>query len=215
MKWQIYTIFTLFLKAILIIGAILCFYWQHYMLGAGTLLIVVIASLPLIMGKKFQVKIPAEFEFMAVIFIFAALYLGNVHSFYIKYWWWDSALHTSSGFILGIIGFLLVYVLNEKKEIDLELKPHFIALFAFVFAVALGTFWEIFEFIMDQFFDLNMQETGLIDTMWDLIVDTVGALIISILGWGYLLKAGNTSFLEKWINKFIDSNPGLFREHKE
>jgi hypothetical protein len=57
---------------------------------------------------------------------------------------------------------------------------------------------------------MNMQKTGLVDTMWDLIVDTVGAAVIAVLGYGYLTTAGNASFLEQWIDGFIATNPGMF-----
>ena len=40
----------------------------------------------------------------------------------------------------------MVYVLNERKEVDLDMKPKFIALFAFMFAVSIGALWEIFEY---------------------------------------------------------------------
>ena len=33
-----------------------------------------------------------------------------------------------------------------------------------------------------------MQKSGLVDTMWDLIVDTVSALVIRILGWRHLKR---------------------------
>jgi len=136
------------------------------------------------------------------------------------YWWWDVVLHTGSSLLLGIIGFLLVYVLNEKDDINLDLTAGFMGLFAFVFAVALGALWEIFEFTMDTLFGMNMQKTmfddtsGLTDTMWDLIVDTIGAAIISILGYGYFRTLENDSFLEQWIEKFIRENPRLFQRSK-
>jgi uncharacterized membrane protein YjdF len=109
----------------------------------------------------------------------------------------------------------MVYVLNEKKEIDLDLKPGFVALFAFMFAVGIGAIWEIFEYFMDQVFGLNMQKSGLQDTMWDLIVDVVGAAIIAFLGWGYIKTRETDSFLERWIEDFILKNPHLFQEKKD
>src|SRR5690606_11091243 len=115
-----------------------------------------------------------EFEVLALIFIFASLFLGEVRGYYIRYWWWDIALHTASGLLLGIWGFLLVYVLNESQDIEMQMKPRFVALFAFFFAVGCGALWEIFEFAMDQLFGMNMQKpmlndpSGLTDTMWDL-----------------------------------------------
>ncbi len=90
------------------------------------------------------------------------------------------------------------------------MKPGFVALFSFLFAVATGAIWEIFEYGMDTLFGLNMQKSGLVDTMWDLIVDTLGASIISLLGYVYM-RRGTGSFLERWIGKFVAGNPRLFR----
>jgi uncharacterized membrane protein YjdF len=100
------------------------------------------------------------------------------------------------------------------------MKPGFVAFFAFLFAVGIGALWEIFEFSMDSFFAMNMQKemlgdpSGLTDTMWDLIVDTLGALIITVLGFSYIKTARNTSFLEHWIDSFIKSNPRFFNRHR-
>ena len=136
-----------------------------------------------------------------------------MQGYYVRFWWWDIVLHTGSGFLLGVLGFLLVYVLNEKEDIELNLEPKFIAFFAFLFAMGMGAIWEIFEFAMDQLFGMNMQKSGLVDTMWDFIVDGIGALIISILGWGYLNTSDRNSFLEKWIDSFVEKNPRLFRSN--
>lgn len=182
-----------------------------------TFAIVLLTLAPVVLGKRFDVFIPPEFEAIAVVFIFATLFLGEVRDYYNRIWWWDLVLHTASGFLLGIIGFLLVHVLNEKEDIELDMKPGFVALFAFLFAVGMGAIWEIFEFSMDQVFGMNMQKpmlgdpSGLTDTMWDLIVDTVGAAVVALAGYRYLKTAGNESFLEQWIDRFIEGNPRLFK----
>jgi hypothetical protein len=56
--------------------------------------------------------------------------------------------------------------------------------------------------------------SGLTDTMWDLIVDTLGALVISFFGYGYIKAAKNESFLERWIQGFISSNPRFFKRNR-
>ena len=117
----------------------------------------------------------------------------------------NDKLHTASGFLLGIVGFLLVYVLNVKEEIATHMTTGFVALFAFMFALGISALWEIFEFGMDRFFGMDMQKemlgdpSGLTDTMWDLIVDTVGAATIAIMGFGYWKTAGKKSFLEQLL----------------
>ena len=196
---QIHKWLTLFLQLTLVIGVVLAVLQGRWLAAITTTGIIVVTFLPLMLGRRFAVQIPAEFEVLAVVFIYASLFLGEIHGYYIRFWWWDAILHIGSGFLLGILGFLLVYVLNEHEDVDLHMRPRFVALFAFMFAVGMGGLWEIFEFAMDQVFGLNMQKSGLIDTMWDLIVDTVGAATISMLGLGYLKTAGSNSFLERWI----------------
>jgi len=181
-----------------------------------TIIMIALIS-PAIFRRKLDVEIPVEFHITAVIFIFASLYLGEVQSFYQRFWWWDIGLHTSAGLLMGIVGFLLVYLLNASTRVELHLTPGFIAMFAFLYAVTIGTLWEIFEFSMDQFFGLNMQKpmlgdpSGLTDTMWDMIVNAIGAMFISFMGWRYL-KSKQTFFVREWIRSFIQKNPSLFEK---
>jgi uncharacterized membrane protein YjdF len=215
-KLLIHRRLTFFLQAILVIEAILAAWSQQWLTAVVTTGIIIVTLFPFFLGKFFRVFIPPELVLMAIAFVFASLFLGEIHGYYSRFWWWDIALHSCSGFLLGIIGFLLVHVLNETEDIEVHLKPGFVALFAFLFAVGIGALWEIFEFAMDSLFGMNMQKamsgdpSGLTDTMWDLIVDTLGALIIAVLGYGYIKTARNESFLERWIQAFIKNNPRFF-----
>jgi hypothetical protein len=181
-----------------------------------TLIIATLLS-PVIFRKKMEMEIPVEFHLAAVVFVFASLYLGEIQGFYHRFWWWDIALHTSAGLLMGIVGFLLVYLLNESKRIELHMSAVFISLFAFLFAITIGTLWEIFEFSMDQLFGFNMQKpmmgdpSGLTDTMWDMIVNAIGAFIISFMGWWYL-KRKQTFFVRSWIRTFVGRNPRMFKK---
>lgn len=211
---------TLLLQFLLFVGLTGAIWEQQWMNVVMTTGIITITLFPVFLARKFNVHIPSVFQLMAIGFIFASIFLGEVYGYYTKFWWWDIALHTTSGFLLGITGFLLVYLLNENDTIHLQMHPGFVAFFAFMFALGMGALWEIFEFFMDQVFGTNMQKpmlndaSGLTDTMFDLIVDAVGALIISVLGYGYLKKAQAKSFLERWIWSFIVKNPRLFNKHK-
>ncbi|WP_222705331.1 hypothetical protein [Bacillus marasmi] len=90
--------------------------------------------------------------------------------------------------------------MNEEELVSIQLNPFFISFFAFCFAVAAGTIWEIYEFFADGVFSLNMQKfilvdgtqligrEALYDTMMDLILDTVSALFISIIAYPILKR---------------------------
>ena len=182
----------------------------------ATLIIATLLS-PLIFRHKMDVEIPAEFHIAAVVFIFASLYLGEIQGFYQRFWWWDIALHTSAGLLLGIVGFLLVYLLNASRRVEVRMTPIFISFFACMFAVAIGAFWEIFEFYMDRLVGTTMQKpmlgdpSGLTDTMWDMIVNAIGAFVVSFTGWWYL-KRKRTFFVREWIHRFIRKNPRFFTQ---
>jgi len=211
---------TLFLQAVLAAGAGVAVWEKQWLTAVLTVGIIGMTLVPVLLARRFRVYIPPQFQLLAIAFIFASLFLGEVGGFYTRFWWWDIILHTGSGFLLGIIGFLLVHILNETEKIGVYLKPGFVAFFAFLFSVGTGALWEIFEFGMDSLAGMNMQkgmlgdESGLTDTMFDLMVDTLGALVIAVLGFKYLRTAGTESFLERWIADFIARNPHLFRRNR-
>ncbi|MFN2442957.1 MAG: hypothetical protein ABR517_09755 [Thermoanaerobaculia bacterium] len=201
---------TIALQSLLVIGIVAAAFQGNWLAALTTATILLVTLLPLLLGKKLAVFIPPELEGLAVLFIFACLFLGEVQGYYVRFWWWDMALHTASGLLLGVLGFLLVYVINEKPDLEIDMKPGFVALFAFMFSIGLGALWEIFEFGMDSIFGTTMQKS-LRDTMADLIVDTAGAFAIAIFGYVFLKTSEIDSFLERWILRFIEANPRLFR----
>ena len=182
------------LRAIVAIGAVLSLIDSDWEKFALSLLVLFTLFLPSIIEKKFCVEYPNFFEVIIVAFLFCSIYLGSINSFYDMIWWWDLVLHALSGIIIAAIGFSLVDILNSNERLALKLSPIFVALFSFSFALALGTIWEIFEFAMDSIFGMNMQKSGLVDTMWDLIVDAVGALIFSVVTYYKLKYKGRIHF---------------------
>ncbi len=173
--------------------------WANLAFAIFTLLIV---NLPSIYERRFKMDIPDDFEVVLVIFIYAALFLGELNEFYFRFWWWDKLLHAVSGLIFGNMGYLIVSYLNENKKLNVELTPFFVALFSFCFAVTIGTVWEIYEYAMDKFFGFFMQRGSLDDTMIDLILDTLGALVFAVLG--YFEEKGQINIVAKYLVRFED-----------
>lgn len=202
------------LQLVMAIGFALSLYERQWMNAALILGIIVFTLVPTFISRRYQVFIPPEFQIPAIIFVFASIFLGEIRGYYARFPWWDLVLHIGSGLLLGMVGFLLVYVLNEQERIHIHLNPGFLAFFAFTFSVAGGAIWEIFEFVGDQLLGTNMQKSGLVDTMWDLIVDTIGALIIAIAGY-YAIRDPREYMIERWIKSFILANPRLFRRHRK
>jgi uncharacterized membrane protein YjdF len=170
--------------------------------------------LPGILQRKVKITIPSGMVIAYAIFLYCAVYLGEVHYFYFRIPHWDTMLHTFSGFALGAIGLSIMGLLNKSKSVPVSLSPAFVAIFAFCFAVSIGVIWEIYEFTMDSVAGLNMQkyilESGeiligraaLADTMKDLIVDSLGALTISIVGYVSMKhKSGWLDRMQIMINR--------------
>lgn len=186
--------------------------WMHVFLLLG-----VIAAMmaPVVAKTQFGAGIPAEIQIFAMLFVFATIFLGEVHDFYERFWWWDLALHATSGILLGLLGFLVVYLMNESEKVDLYMRPSFVALFAFAFAVMLGALWEVFEFAMDELAGLTMQKpmlgdpSGLTDTMWDLIVDIIGAGTMSLASLAYMRRARHER-TDHWLRRYVRRHQTFF-----
>jgi len=166
---------------------------------------------PYILEKKFGVYLPCRLQITITLFIFAAQYLGEMRGFYELIPWWDTILHTTSGVILGVIGFMFVYLFNEKGNKNMNLSPLFVVLVAFCFSMTMAVFWEFFEFSMDRLFELNMQkfrldgQDGLVDTMIDLLVAMIGTIIASIGGYIYMKKK-NDVLLKEYFDDWFKEN---------
>lgn len=197
------TLIILSLVVAIIISIVQVDYWLLFISIAALIL----SLSPTLFEWRYKIDIPEELEIATIVFVYASLFLGEAQGFYTLFWWWDLALHTGSAIALGFIGFIIMFVLYKRNKI--EASSFILAVFSFSFALAIGALWEIFEFNVDFFFGTNMQKSGLIDTMLDLIVAAAGALIASVLGYFYM-RGKKTQIIDRMIGKFVRNNPGLF-----
>lgn len=180
-----------------------------------TLFGLIIVNLPSFLTKRFMWKIPKAFSVIFMIFLWGAIFAGEVWEFYYRIPLWDDVLHLISSMMAGALGFSLIDILNNDKSHNIvNLSPFFVAVFSVAFAVLIGVLWEIYEYTFDGILGLNMQKfaeeaanTGevlrnlngrqaLEDTMTDLIADTLGATVIATFGYVSLkLKKG-------WLDTF-------------
>jgi len=179
----------------------------------------VIMFLPSMLERRWRIDIPGFMHIVFVVFLYAAIYLGEVRSFYYKVPHWDTVLHAFSSSMIGALGFSVVKLLNDSEKVNINLSPVFVAVFAFSFALSIGALWEIYEFSFDKLLGLNMQKfafedgtpmvgrLALSDTMKDLIVDALGALATSIMG--FISLKYKKGWLENFEVKRIFNKTGL------
>jgi len=168
----------------------------------------IVMFIPSIIERRWSIDIPNYMEILYFIFLYCAIYLGEVRNFYYLIPYWDTILHAFSGTMLGALGFTLVSILNDSAKIKIVLSPFFVSLFSFSFALASGAIWEIYEYAFDGFLSLNMQKfaledgtlligrAALSDTMQDLIVDAISALAV--------VTVGHFTIKKKYANKKIE-----------
>lgn len=180
LKWFAASVFFLY--------AVVCFFYREweYLLVCVIMLVLALSQEKIVARQK--ISFSENLNLIILLFVFLSIVLGETREFYVKFWWWDVLLHSFSAVVLGLVGFAIVFAMNAKAQKNV-LSPGFIAVFGFTFAVCLGAVWEIFEFFMDLAWGLNMQKSGLVDTMTDLIVDVIGAAVAS--SWGYLALKGD------------------------
>lgn len=151
--------------------------------------------IPSFLARRWKFELPGFLYVLYILFLYCAVFLGEVRSFYYLVPHWDDFLHSFSSMMSGFFAVMVITILNRDDNLVFRLSPFFVALFAFAFSVAIGAVWEVYEFSLDGLLGMNMQKyitadgtmlighAALIDTMKDVLVDIIGALISSVIGY--------------------------------
>ncbi len=215
-KNPIFNIVTVLLLLSIIVAFVLASLQQNWVLLLMLVFIGALLFIPHLLEKFAHIDIPTGLKLFSVLFIYTTLFLGELHNYYTKYWWWDVMIHISSGLAFGLIGFIVLYILYKSGKV--KTSPKMIAMFSFAFALAIGALWEIVEFTIDSTFGPISNHSymltvvdgcGLVDTMKDLINDSIGALFSAVMGYLYL-KMESGIVVKQIIKEFKRKNPRLF-----
>lgn len=212
------------------------------------LLVLVLYMLPFFIQQNFGIELPSTLEIIILLFIFAAEILGELNCYFITFPYWDTMLHTTTGFLCAATGFALIDILNRNSRIKFTLSPVYVALVAFCFSMTVGVLWEFFEFGADHLLHWDMQkdtvvhsvtsvmldptnknipvtisgiesvvvngqelglggylDIGLYDTMEDLFVNFIGAVVFSVIGYFYIKRRGKGRIARAFIPTITDA----------
>ena len=177
------------------------------------LLTLVLFTIPSIVEHRLHIDVPDTLEVIILLFIFSAEILGEIRAYYLQFPYWDTMLHTISGFLMAAIGFSLIDILNHSERVALNLAPVFVdmqkdTVVSHVTSVELnpegknvpvtvpveslvvnGEDWDLGGYL----------DIGIIDTMKDLFVNFIGAVVFSIIGVFYIKGRGKGSFARRFI----------------
>ena len=236
--WILYLV----LRGIVILCGVRAAFIGNYEYVMLCILVLGLFLMPSFIERKLNIDFPSVLEKIILLFAFAAEILGEIGEFYVRFPWWDTMLHTLNGFLCAAIGFALVDILNENKQIKFELSPVFCVIVAMCFSMTIGVLWEFFEFGVDNILKFDMQkdtvipaitstllnpdgriepvhikgitetmvngqalgvegylDIGLYDTMEDLLVNFIGAVVFSFFGYKYVASKGKNNFAKQFV----------------
>ncbi|MBR6810826.1 hypothetical protein IKM56_00075 [Candidatus Saccharibacteria bacterium] len=168
-----------------------CIFDPNYSKWGGVIAGVILPFLPEIFSKLFRIKISYRVELMYYIFLILALSLGISADLYKTVPLYDKAVHTLSGAGTALIGFYMLRYFKAEKT-----PAVFRGMFMIFFSISVAVAWEFFEFFCDKCLGQHMQQlvtTGVDDTMLDMLVATIGAIIGGVL----MANKKVQNFLEK------------------
>lgn len=184
-----------------------------------TLTTFLLVLLPMALEKYFHCRVRLSIYLLALFYALGPL-LGHCWYFYYILTGWDKLLHTLAGVMFVFVGtFFYDLLAGDSARASMRI------LFGVLFSIAVAAVWEFFEFGMDIFFGMDMQndtvisgftsyllgdsmavtgalrditaltvngipipvdgyiDIGLIDTMLDMLLETLGAAVTGLALW--------------------------------
>lgn len=169
-----------------------------------------ISPLILLLPKLFYKLLHIPESFVATVFIYTfcilSFTIGMAFYGYKTIPYYDKAVHTLSGVFFAFLGYLTFYALKTPKKI-LPGDKYLSVYTAFATAESCAALWEIYEYVYSIITKTDPQgviQSGVTDTMLDIIVCTAGAAVFCIIL--YLSYTKNRKILfESIINSIIKS----------
>lgn len=148
---------------------------------------------------SFIEEVPPFSQTMLNVIIFVGIVFGSYFGLFDKFWWFDNFMHILAGLVSACFGYDFAVIIQRKKG---QCAATLAAIFSLMFALSIALGWEFYEFLMDTLHGTNLQlahygkETagfdislyngeygylGLVDTMTDMMMNTVGGIIGMIM----------------------------------
>jgi len=170
-------------QALIALNAVYAFFIGAYHAMFTAILMFILTIIPYVVAYRMNIQLP-WFVFLLIALALWFHTAGYVQEYYIRFYpYYDKVAHIVTGTTVALLGFLGVIFLD--KYMKMNLTPIFIVFFTIIFGVALGAFWEMYEFLVDVVFGGNLagpMQNGLEDTMLDMIFTLGGSVVVAIMG---------------------------------
>ena len=186
------------MQMLIVVYAVYSVYIKDYIWAVWGLFALILTLTPLMLKRRFHVTLPWELNFLIVLSLYLSV-SGNVQGWYYHFYpFYDKVAHLVSSITIAVLGFVAAVIMDRYTEIKMN-RP-MIVFFIIIFTMAIGSFWEITEFVSDNLFGTQLQPS-LGDTMHDLIFDLAGGIIIGVLGDVYLKRMPKERFFSDFLNE--------------
>ncbi|MFZ5753220.1 MAG: hypothetical protein ACOY3J_03180 [Bacillota bacterium] len=146
----------------------------HYAVDTAVVLAAYLAFI--YFEKKKQIHIENHLRVLVLLSLIGHNLIGEYFGAY-KGQYFDKALHMFGAFSFALFAYSFL-----NKTIYLPVTSSLqVVIFITLLGIGLGTLFEILEFALDKMFQVQKQN-GLTDTNFDLISDTLGALLAGFYG---------------------------------
>lgn len=162
------------------------------LVGLAILLCLAAISFPAWLTRGRVKAIPLEFELILFAMVVLQLVIGETLNFYDNVHYFDKFVHFMLPFFLGFIATMFAYTLRATGALKVGLAPTMFVVF--MTTLGIGAIWEIIEYLADVFLGTYLQgshtASPLVDTMNDLIVDTLGGVFGALLTLFFIRRDG-------------------------
>ncbi len=189
--------------------------WHNVFLCALSL---VLLFIPFFLRNTFKINFPSVLEIAVFVFVFAAEILGEMANFYGHIPFWDTMLHTVTGFLAASVGFGMIDLLNRHSK-RINMTPLFVALVSFCFSMTVGVVWEFAEYSIDRLLGFDTQKDEIVTSIssvelhpegrneeikingisYTILFDSEGSELARIEG-GYLDIGLRDTMKDMWVN---------------
>lgn len=190
-------------KIMLIISVFYATYFHLWHLLFANVLLLILLFLPFLLKKRYELRIPSEFELVILFFTVISFFLGNIRGFIIQAFF---------GIALGFIGFAIMLLLFHNSKI--KTNYFLIIVFSFSVSVAIGVSVELAKYYLKMFLDYSNLNSDHTYTMTNLTLVAIGSLLSSIIGYIYM-KGYRTKLMKEMVLKLKKTNPNFFIERTD
>ncbi|WP_458209345.1 hypothetical protein [Haladaptatus sp. NG-SE-30] len=176
--------FQLVLVGILLVG----FYEASAGIIVNAAIALALTELPALLERNLRVPIDTRLTLWIVVPV--VLHAVGTIGLYQSIGLWDQMTHALSASLVAAAGYTTVRALDIHAE-NVYLPREFMIVFILLFTLAFGVIWELLEFGLDGLASITgtqsvLAQYSLSNTMFDLVFDTVGGLLVAIWGTVYL-----------------------------